>query len=277
MSVVIPCYGKSSYLESCVTSVVNSTYKNIEILVCSDGDNSSEIVIAIKKIIEKYPDLIVCDYGSNRGISYCRNYMISKSNGKYILPIDGDDFIHHNFIEEAVDILENNVNAGLVYSLTVNYFQQRNKLKPWVDLLYNDHESIGAVHFIPSCNMFRKVTWHEVGGYDESLRLGWEDLDFNFKRVNLNQKFVRIDKFYFFYRMLEKSRSTDFHQDEGDVLRHKILFMYKYIDTYARYAATYNYLNSKKSRYRKRLSKLKIKFLFLKEYLKIKSVCLKYK
>lgn len=277
VTVVIPCYDKSVYLDSCVNSVFNSTYKNIEVLICSDGDNSFDTISVMEKIKKKYPDVFVLNYEKNQGISYCRNFMISQANGKYILPLDGDDFIHQNFIEDAVKILDGDSDVGLVYSLTINYYQKTSKFKPWVDLLYNESENIGAIHYIPSCNMFRKSTWESVGGYDESLRSGWEDLDFNLKRVVLNQKFVRIDKFYFFYRMLEKSRSTQFHQDEKDVLKHKITFLYKYMNLYLEYVDIYNYLNSKKIKLRKRISKIKIKLLFLMNYYTIKSMCNKYK
>lgn len=277
VSIVIPCFDKYKYIESCVESIVNSTYKNFEILLSNDGDNSFDTISVMEKIKNKYPDVVILNYEKNKGISYCRNFMISHANGKYILPLDGDDFIHQNFIEEAVRALDSNSDVGLVYSLTINYYQKGSKFKPWVDLLYNESENIGAIHYIPSCNMFRKSAWESVGGYDESLRSGWEDLDFNLKRVMLNQKFVRIDKFYFFYRMLEKSRSTQFHQDQKDVLKHKITFLYKYMSLYLEHADIYNYLNSKKIKLRKRISKIKIKLLFLMNYYTIRSMCNKYK
>ena len=98
ITVVIPIYNVEKYLERCIKSIINQTYKNIEILLVNDGspDNS-------KEIMEKYKEndkRIKCFYKKNGGLSDTRNYAINIASGKYICFIDGDDYIENTFVEK---------------------------------------------------------------------------------------------------------------------------------------------------------------------------------
>lgn len=98
ITVVVPIYNVEKYLERCINSIMNQTYKNIEILLVNDGspDNS-------KEIMEKYKGndkRIKCFYKKNGGLSDTRNYAINIASGKYICFIDGDDYIENTFVEK---------------------------------------------------------------------------------------------------------------------------------------------------------------------------------
>lgn len=98
ITVVIPIYNVEKYLERCIKSIINQTYKNIEILLVNDEspDNS-------KEIMEKYKEndkRIKCFYKKNGGLSDTRNYAINIASGKYICFIDGDDYIENTFVEK---------------------------------------------------------------------------------------------------------------------------------------------------------------------------------
>ena len=98
ITVVIPIYNVEKYLERCIKSIINQTYKNIEVLLVNDGspDNS-------KEIMEKYKEndkRIKCFYKTNGGLSDTRNYAINVASGKYICFIDGDDYIENTFVEK---------------------------------------------------------------------------------------------------------------------------------------------------------------------------------
>ena len=98
ITVVIPIYNVEKYLERCIKSIINQTYKNIEVLLVNDGspDNS-------KEIMEKYKEndkRIKCFYKKNGGLSDTRNYAINIASGKYICFIDGDDYIENTFVEK---------------------------------------------------------------------------------------------------------------------------------------------------------------------------------
>lgn len=98
ITVVIPIYNVEKYLEKCIKSVLNQTYKNIEVLLINDGspDNSDKIM---ERFSEK-DDRIKCFYKKNGGLSDARNYALKRANGKYICFIDSDDFIDKTYVEK---------------------------------------------------------------------------------------------------------------------------------------------------------------------------------
>lgn len=100
VTVIIPMYNSEKYIKKCVESIIEQTYKNIEILVINDGstDNSLGVLDEINdsriKIINQ----------NNHGVSYSRNMGIENSLGKYIFFIDADDWIDSKAIENLVNI-----------------------------------------------------------------------------------------------------------------------------------------------------------------------------
>lgn len=106
VSVVIPVYNTEKYLEKCVNSVLNQTYKNTEIILVDDGsrDESGKICDNFAKAYEN----ISAYHTENRGQSHARNYGIKKSKGEYISFIDSDDYIAKDMIERLVNGCEKN-------------------------------------------------------------------------------------------------------------------------------------------------------------------------
>ncbi|WP_346676746.1 glycosyltransferase family 2 protein [Erysipelatoclostridium sp. An173] len=100
VSVIVPIYNVEDYLEKCVNSIINQTYKNLEIILVDDGstDKSSEICdsFALKdnriKVVHKV----------NGGLSDARNAGIDIANGTYYSFIDSDDYISENTIESLL-------------------------------------------------------------------------------------------------------------------------------------------------------------------------------
>lgn len=96
ISIIIPVYNVEKYVEMCIKSVINQTYKNLEIIVINDGtkDNSMDIV-------EKYKDdrFIIINQ-ENKGLSSARNAGLNIATGKYVYFLDSDDWIDEGYIEE---------------------------------------------------------------------------------------------------------------------------------------------------------------------------------
>ena len=116
VSVVVPVYNVEKYLDKCLTSLVNQTLKDIEIIVVNDGtkDNSQDI---IDRYVKKYKN-IKSYIKPNGGLSSARNYGIEKCKGEYIAFLDSDDYVNSNMYEvlynkaktEDFDITVCNVN-----------------------------------------------------------------------------------------------------------------------------------------------------------------------
>lgn len=105
-SIIIPNYNSEKYIEKCIKSILNQTYKNYEIIIIDDisTDNSVEI---IKKILKKPHKLIINK--TKRLSGGTRNVGIAEATGEYIIQIDSDDwFIDNKVLEDINKYLINN-------------------------------------------------------------------------------------------------------------------------------------------------------------------------
>ncbi len=97
ISVIVPVYGVEKYIEKCVSSIVNQTYSNLEIIIVDDGTKDNSIKIVESKFKDKR---IKIYHKENGGLASARNYGIKKATGDYLLFVDSDDFIELNCIED---------------------------------------------------------------------------------------------------------------------------------------------------------------------------------
>ena len=97
ITVIVPVYNVENYLEKCLDSLINQTYKNIEIIVINDGstDNQGEIC---QEYAQK-DNRIVYIEKENGGLSDARNVGLDKMTGSYVTFIDSDDWIEQDYIE----------------------------------------------------------------------------------------------------------------------------------------------------------------------------------
>lgn len=109
VSIIVPTYNVERYVEECIDSLLNQTYKNIEIIVIDDGSKDATVYL-----LAKYADKIkLIVHGNNKKQGARRNEGIKKAQGKYLYFIDSDDWIEPDTIEKTVANLEE-TNADLV-------------------------------------------------------------------------------------------------------------------------------------------------------------------
>lgn len=111
VSVIVPVYMVEEYLSSCVDSIVNQTYKNLEIILVDDGspDNCGKICDEYAQIDSR----ITVIHKENGGLSDARNAGIKTASGHYITCVDSDDYI-------AVDMVENLYNSIVKYDADIS-------------------------------------------------------------------------------------------------------------------------------------------------------------
>lgn len=97
ISVIVPVYNTGNLLLTCVESILQSTYKNLELIIVDDGSNTKTAELC--EVIQTTDQRILLFHIENRGVSFARNYGIEKSQGKYIVFVDADDTISSNAIE----------------------------------------------------------------------------------------------------------------------------------------------------------------------------------
>ena len=232
VSVIITCHGKANFIAKSVKSIINQTYQNIEIIMANDGDNDPLLLRQLDEIKSKSKDITVKTIitNNNRGVSHCRNQCIEIAEGDYIFTLDGDDFTHSEYLTKCVQILDNDINSQLVYSLVIMFNAEKNW--PKIRILAKDHENLIAAAYIPSAHMFRKSDWIRVGGYNEKLLKGEEDWDFNIKRILPDKKFVRINEYFMFYRQTNNSRQKEFDKSLCSKFTNDLIIMQNNIDIF---------------------------------------------
>ncbi len=98
-SILIAVYNKEKYLDKCLDSILNQTYKNYEVIVCDDGSTDNSYNLLKKYNIKLYKK-------KNSGVSDTRNFLISKVRTKYFLFVDADDYISKDLLK-TIDKYDN--------------------------------------------------------------------------------------------------------------------------------------------------------------------------
>lgn len=104
ISVIVPIYNVEEYLPTCIKSILNQTYKDLEILLIDDGstDNSGKICDEYAK----QDNRCIVIHQPNKGLSDARNIGLDRATGEYISFIDGDDYIHPKMLETLYEALQ---------------------------------------------------------------------------------------------------------------------------------------------------------------------------
>lgn len=226
VSVIMPCYNQANYLQEAVDSVLNSSYKNIEIIIVNDGSTDPQSIQILNKFKAPKSKLI---HQKNKGVIIARNVAVENSQGKYILPLDSDDKIHPEYIKKSVSVLEQNENIGIVGCIT-ELFGKKQGLFDFPKYKFPD--ILKGNVLVASC-MFRKEDWQKVGGYNPNMIYGLEDWDFWLSIIKTGKNVFQFDEVLFYYRQNDVSRTTKLNCS----YKAKMLFqiIQNHIDLYSKY------------------------------------------
>jgi glycosyltransferase involved in cell wall biosynthesis len=97
ISIIVPAYNVDKFLSNCIESIINQTFTNFELILVNDGstDSSAEICDSFAK----YDARIIVIHQENKGLVNARKTGLRVASGKYVLYIDGDDYVETNFCE----------------------------------------------------------------------------------------------------------------------------------------------------------------------------------
>ena len=119
VSIIVPVYNSSKYLRKCIDSILEQSYKELEILLIDDGSTDDS-----RTICEKYASddvRVIYKRKKNGGVSSARNQGLALAKGEYIIFVDSDDFLEKEIIEKAIDeIKEKDVDLVIWNALEVN-------------------------------------------------------------------------------------------------------------------------------------------------------------
>ena len=180
VSVIIPCYNQGRFVDEAVASVRAQSFQDYEIIIVDDGSTDGSAAI-----LQGYNEEKICVLStSNQGLASARNNGIQKASGKYILPLDADDAIQPTYLEQGVQLLEENENLGIVYCRAALFGAVETE---WNLPEYSLSEML-LDNVIFCSALFRKSDWQAVGGYDPGMVYGWEDYDFWLSLIELGRE-----------------------------------------------------------------------------------------
>lgn len=205
VSIIVPIYNVEKYLEKCIHSILNQTYKNLEIILVDDGspDRCGEICDQYAK---KDGRIIVL-HQKNRGLGAARNAGIARASGKYLLFIDSDDYVDAELAEKTVKLAEDE-NADIVIFdyLAVEAETGREDLKGFKlrkNEIFSLREQPEALLITPSaCNkLYRRDLFLKTGmSYPEGRY--YEDLGTTPKLFLQAERMVYLDSAPLYYYIL---------------------------------------------------------------------------
>lgn len=212
VTIIIPAYNVEKYISKCLDSIVNQTYKDLEIIVVNDGstDSTGEI---IENYVNRYSNLRYI-YQNNMGVSNARNLALRYANGEYIMFVDSDDYIDTNLIERMVKKSEQK-NADLVICEHLRVSEDGLNKKEviryneYIDKVYNNNDAINLLLRLNIkgylCDkLFKKDILIKSNFYLEPNRY-IEDWLPVFKYVEKCERIVFLSGSFYYYRQRNSS------------------------------------------------------------------------
>lgn len=128
VTLIVPIFNVEKFLIQCINSIINQTYKNIEIILVNDGSSDSSGKIANN--FAKDDERISVFHIENKGVSAARNLGINEATGEYIVFVDSDDYLLPDFIEYMLKITDQ---TKAEFCISTNVFTSENMNQVAID------------------------------------------------------------------------------------------------------------------------------------------------
>lgn len=220
ISVIVPIYNTEIYLKRCLDSLINQTYKNLEIILVDDGstDNSFKICHEYQKKDKR----IKVYHKENGGLSSTRNYGIKKAHGNYIAFLDSDDYINRYMYEKLFKYLKN-TNSDIAIASIIKFSddqeikttkQEKIKLEILEGLdkfKYLEEKIVETV--LASNKLYKKVLFKEINYPNLKLH---EDAFIIHHLLDLSKRIVYTNEILFYYFQRDNSITKKYNLQRLD-------------------------------------------------------------
>ena len=177
VTVIIASYNHARYIEASITSVINQTYKNIELLVIDDGSKDDSPAV-LKRLQEQYGfDL---RFQANQGLARTLNDAIARAKGDLIVPFGSDDIMLPHRIATQVEYMNGKPEVGICSAnietidqdgKVMGAREQRNRNLPFRRLDFDDLFLDRKPGPMAATLMLRREALEKVGGFNADIRL----------------------------------------------------------------------------------------------------------
>ncbi len=214
VSVIIAAYNVEKYVAEAVDSVLNQTYKNIEIIVVDDGSTDST-----REALEPYikQNKIKYIYQENKRLAAARNTGLRISKGEYIAILDSDDLFLPEKIEKQVDFLENHPECDVCYCDIYHFYEEDPEKMLKLNYTYYSgaevFKNLLRKNFInPLTVVMRRSAFDRFGEFDE-MQKRTEDWEFWARIAWQGANFQFLPEILAKYRMRRTSLTYDWSSD----------------------------------------------------------------
>lgn len=243
VSIVVPIFNAETWLPRCISSLINQTYKNLEIILIDDGSNDNSYNIC--EFFAKSDSRIKIFRKENGGVSAARNFGIEKSNGKFLIFVDSDDYIKNDIVEKALLNLKSEHNLCMRNYILFNNVAK--KEGPFLYLNKCSHKemllaTLSRFNFPKKYNLgaYFRTVWGKIFNLDiikkfnitfnTDLYIG-EDAIFLCKYLNYIKSIDIINEYGYFYRISENSAVMKYKED----LYHQSILQKAYFENELKY------------------------------------------
>jgi len=209
VTVLLASYNHQNYVADSILSIVNQTYKNIELIVIDDGSSDSSQKI-IKSLGLEYGFMSI--FQENRGLSDVLNRGLKMAKGKYFISVSSDDLSLLDRVEKQVKFLENNESFGICAGNQIVIdesglpVKKQSFLRPrklvFEDIFLHNNSRIEAPTVMCRTDILR-----QVGGYNKEVHL--EDLYMWLKVTNAGEVVYVMGDILAYYRKHSMNKSKD--------------------------------------------------------------------
>jgi len=213
VSIIIPVYNASLYLEQCLRSVLEQTLQDIEVIIVNDG--SADDSLAIIRSFEKQDKRIIVINSTTAGVSAARNKGLAIANGEWIAFVDADDWIEREMLETLYRSAIQSGSGMSVCNIAVVTKGESLKMRLSLneEIIDFKNRPADAVEAIMNFK-FDYANWNKLYNgdtvrqnnlrFDEHISIG-EDLLFNLYYVHFSERIVINNRTLYHYRMHENS------------------------------------------------------------------------
>ena len=213
ISVIVPVYNTSKYLEKCMESILNQSLKEIEVICINDGSTDNSLKILEK--ISKQDRRVKVINQINKGLTATRNIGLRLAKGKYIINIDSDDWIEKYYFENIYKKAQEN-NLDMVISDIIFDFKDKIILKK--DLEISDDRIITGKEYMKvffengglgySWNkLIKREIYSKNNIYFNEAIFAIEDVEFITRLSYFLKKIGKVNKAFYHYRQGENNGS----------------------------------------------------------------------
>ena len=216
VSVIIPVYNVEKYLDKCLDSIINQTYKNLEIICINDGSIDSSFEI-LQKYAQKDNRIKLVNQ-ENKGLGATRNVGLEIAEGEFISFIDSDDFVDKNLYKNCIEKIAPDIDVIVFGAKTVNL--KKNKIYSGQYSSKRFHENFNLkdlfnIYTVAWNKLYRHSFLKEHSIIFDTPKTG-EDQTF-FIKVALNVKNIFILKKDFYYYIKYRNGALSNRKDSTDL------------------------------------------------------------